>query len=254
MALVEYEVEDHVGIMRFNRPERLNAFNLEMIHEFEGVFKRFVADDSAWAGILTGNGRAFCAGRDLKAELEVGHNNLSIDGRTERSPFYLLEGDKPVIAAVQGYAIGAGFYIALGCDLRIAADTAQFGMGELPTGVLGPYWLSSAEAIPWAVAAELTYFGERISAQRAHELHLINTIVPEDRLMATAVEWAQRLVKLPPLHVRQTKALMDAMRGTPRSDLLAREYTARRYLNALDDTREATLAFSERRAPAFTGR
>lgn len=253
MALVEYEVNERVGVIRLNRPDRLNAFSAEMVQAFAEAFQRFREDDDAWVGILTGNGRAFSAGRDLKAEVEKGRFDLSHEGRSP-SPFYLVETDKPVIAAVNGYAIGAGFYITLGCDLRIAAESAQFGMGEIPTGLLGPYWLSACEALPWAIATELTFLGERFSAQRAFDLRLVNEVVADADLMDAAMGWARKLVKLPPLQIRRTKALMTAMRQVPNREMLAREYEERRFLNALDDTREAALAFVEKREPAFRGR
>lgn len=254
MALVEYEVTNRVGIIRLNRPERLNAFSVELRMEFEAVFAKFAKDDDAWVGVLTGNGRAFSAGRDLKEEVNRGaHHVLAVDGR-EPNPFYTVETDKPVIAAVNGYAIGAGFYIVLGCDLRIAADSAIFGMGEIPTGVLGPYWLSASESIPWAIANELAFLGENISAQRAFDLRLVNQVVPAAELMPAALALADKLVHLPPLHLRRTKALMRAMRGVPSDALLKEEHETRAFLNALEDTREAGAAFVERRPAVFHGR
>lgn len=253
MALVEYELQDRTAIIRFNRPERLNAFSFEMVQAIGETFARFRADEQAWVAVLTGNGRSFSAGRDLKIEVSSGRMDLSRNS-VSPSPFYLTETDKPVIAAVNGYAIGAGFYVALGCDMRVAGASAEFGMGEIPTGLLGPYWLSAAESLPWPIAMELTLIGDRISAARALELGLVNQVVPDDDVLEAALRLAGRLAKLPPLQVRRTKAMMTAMRRVPSPEMLAWEYRERGYLNALEDTKEAATAWVEKREPLFMGR
>ena len=252
MSVVEYELEGKIAFIRFNRPERLNAFSAEMVQATADAFERFRADKDAWVAILTGNGRAFSAGRDLKMEVSQGRMDISKDS-VSPSPFDLVQTEKPVIAAVHGYAIGAGFYLVLGCDMRIAGTSTKFGMGEIPTGLLGPYWLSAAESLPWAVAMELTLIGDQISAEKALELHLVNEVVPDDEVIATARRWAERLIALPPVQVRRTKAMMTAMRRVPDKQLLSWEFRERMFLNALDDTKEAALAWVEKRQPVFNG-
>lgn len=253
MAIVEYELEDKIAVIRFNRPDRLNAFSAEMVHATADAFARFRADNDAWVAILTGNGRAFSAGRDLKMEVSQGRMDISKDS-VSPSPFHLVESEKPVIAAVHGYAIGAGFYLVLGCDMRIAGTSTKFGMGEIPTGLLGPYWLSAAESLPWAIAMELTLIGYQISAEKALELHLVNEVVPDDQVLETARRWARRLIALPPVQLRRTKAMMTAMRQVPGKEMLSWEFRERLFLNALDDTTEAALAWVEKRTPQFHGR
>src|SRR5262249_30169851 len=152
--------------------------------------------------ILTGTGRAFCAGRDLKVQASSGaapRPRYSKDWNI----FGLPDTDKPLIAAVNGFAIGAGWYMTAGCDIRVAADTAQFGMGEIPTGLLGPYWFSVAEVLPWAIGAELTLLGDRVGADRLFQLGLLNEVVPYDQVMEAAMRWARRFIALPPQHVRK---------------------------------------------------
>ena len=253
MAYVEYDCTEHVGVIRLNRPDRLNALSPELFAELRGVFARFVQDDDAWVGILTGTGRGFCAGRDLKAQASGG-SPPEPKYTADWNIFGVPDTSKPLIAAVNGYAIGAGWYMTAGCDIRVAAESAQFGMGEIPTGVLGPYWFPGAEVLPWALAAEFTLIGERVSAQRLFKLGLINEVVPDDKLMDAAWVWARKFLALPPLHVRRTKALMASMRHTPNEGLIAREMEARRFLNALDDTKEAAQAFAEKRPAEFKGK
>ncbi|MGE5595006.1 MAG: enoyl-CoA hydratase/isomerase family protein [Hyphomicrobiales bacterium] len=253
MSLVEYAVEDRIATIRMNRPERLNAMSREMREELVARFQDFIRDDNAWVGILTGTGRGFCAGRDLKAQAAGGAPPTPVY-TDEWNLFGIANTDKPLIAAVNGYAIGAGWYMAAGCDIRVAAESAKFGMGEVPTGVLGPYWFPVAEVLPWCVGAEITLLGENLPASRLLELGLVNEVVPDERLMDAALRWARKFVALPPLHVRKTKELMMQMRNIPSAEMLQQEADARSYLNALDDTREAAAAFAEKRAPQFQGR
>lgn len=252
MALVEYEVKDRIATIRLNRPERLNAMSAEMKTEIVEAFRDFVRNDDAWVGIMTGTGRAFCAGRDLKAQASGGAAPAPVYS-AEWNLFGIADTDKPLIAAVNGYAIGAGWYMAAGCDIRVAAESAKFGMGEVPTGVLGPYWFPVAEVLPWPIGAELTLLGENVPASRLLQLGLVNEVVPDDQLMEAALRWARKFLALPPQHVRKTKALMSSMRNIPSAEMMRRETEARQYLNALDDTREAAQAFAEKRPPVFRG-
>ena len=253
MAFVEYEVKDRVAVIRFNRPERLNALSPEIFTELRAHYESFVNDDDAWVLILTGTGRAFCAGRDVKAQA-AGGRPPEPEYTAIWNIFGVPDTDKPMIAAVNGYAIGAGWYMAAGCDIRVAAESAKFGMGEIPTGVLGPYWFPVAEVVPWPIGAEFTLLGENIPAARLYELGMVNEVVPDDQVMEAAWKWARKFLALPPHHVRRTKALMRTMRRIPDKEGIAAEMEARRFLNGLEDTKEAAAAFAEKRKPEFKGR
>ncbi len=253
MRFIEYEMEDRVAVIRMNRPERLNAMSADMRKELITAFQRFVQDEDAWVGILTGTGRGFCAGRDLKAEAQTGKPPEPVYTK-EWNLFGVADTDKPLIAAVNGFAVGAGWYMMIGCDIRVAVESAQFWMGEVPTGVLGPYWLAGVEGMPWSAAFEFAALGERVSARKLLGFGVLNEVVPDDELMPAARRWAKRIVALPPMHVRRTKQLMRAMRPLPDADMLANETATRRYLNALEDTHEAVNAFAEKRPPEFRGR
>jgi enoyl-CoA hydratase/carnithine racemase len=257
VSLVEYSLKDHIAVIRLNRPDRLNAMSPEMNEELIEAFRNFNQDDDAWVGILTGVGRAFCAGRDMKAQAarfpSDGGKALGRVYTSERNMFGLSDTDKPLIAAVNGFAIGMGWYMIIACDIRLAAAGAQFAMTEVPTGVLGPYWMAGVEALPWPLAAEFALLGERVSAERLEACGLLNAVVPPSDLMAEAMRWAEKFVQLPPRHVQATKALMRATRQVPDPDLAARERETRNELAELDDSREAVLAWVEKRPAVFRG-
>jgi enoyl-CoA hydratase/carnithine racemase len=258
MSLVEYELSEHIAVIRFNRPDRLNAMSLEMRNELGAALKEFNGSDDAWVGIITGTGRSFCAGRDMKNQAEAiaqGDGKMKpLTYTSELNLFGLSDTDKPLIAAVNGFAIGLGWYMVLDCDIRVAATGAEFAMTEVPTGMLGPYWLAGAETLPWPLAAEFALIGERVKAERLLSLGLLNAVVAPDELMDEAYRWARKLAALPPMHVRRTKDLMRAMRTLPDTAMYARETAAREYLGPLEDSAEAVLAWSERRPAEYHGR
>jgi enoyl-CoA hydratase/carnithine racemase len=258
MAFVNYEQDDHIAVITLNRPERLNAMSNEMKTELVAALRKFIDDDSAWVAVLTGTGRGFCAGRDLKSQaagISQGDGKMRpLTYDSTYNMFGMTDTDKPIVAAVNGFAIGLGWYMMLDCDIRIAGAGVEFGMTEVPTGALGPYWLAGADGIPWPVAAELAIIGERVPAERLLALNLLNAVVPGEQLMEEAMRWARKLAALPPQHVRQTKALMRQMRALPDAKMFEAERQARLELMELQDSAEAVLAWNERRTPRYTGR
>jgi enoyl-CoA hydratase/carnithine racemase len=257
VSLVEYSLENHIAVIRLNRPERLNAMSPPMGEELIEAFRQFNADDNAWVGILTGSGRAFCAGRDMKSQAEgFASNGGKVLGRvytSERNMFGLSDTDKPLIAAVNGFAIGMGWYMTIACDIRVAVAGAQFAMTEVATGVLGPYWMAGVEVLPWPIAAEFALLGERVSAERLLACGALNAVVPEHELMEEARRWAEKFAQLPPRHVQGTKSLMRASRAVPGQEIQARERAVRNELAELADSKEAVLAWTERRPAVFRG-
>jgi len=253
VPFLTYEVNDHLATITFRAPERLNAISAEGLEELRSATVQFREDDDARVLLIRGDGRAFCAGRDLKAHATSGQSpEVRYDDQT--NIFCLAETSKPVITAIQGYAIGAGWYFVAGSDIRIAAEGTKFSMAEVPTGLLGPYWLSAAESLPWCLGFEYAIVGTTVDAGRMLELGLLNEVVPAEELDAAAGRWARKLLALPPEHIKETKLLMSSMRTTPDEDLLARELEARKRLDSLDDTLEAVNAFIEKRTPVYTGR
>ena len=252
-----YEKKGRIAYITINRPEALNAINPETYREFSESLLDFREDDDTWVAIVTGRGpKAFCAGADIKEMLPV---LWELRGDWWRMPPMIVRGLelwKPIIAAVNGIAVGAGLELSLACDIRIAAENAVFGVPEVNLGVV-PGWGGTQRlprAIPSAKAAEMLFYGESISAQEAYRLGLVNAVVPLDKLLATAEEWAQRLCEKPPLAVRAAKELI--IRGSEMSleDGLRIETRLIDYLFTTEDHKEARQAFIEKRKAIFKGK
>ena len=253
---VKYEVDGHVATITMNRPEPLNAFGEQIGDEIGGAWMEAMADDSVRCVILTGEGRIFCAGRDIREQAEKGGLGRSGPSRAEVLGLYLVpETDKPIISAVRGGAWGAGWYMCCGSDIVVAADDARFAMSELPTGIIGPAFVPILNNLPWLPGSEIVLRGHQLSAQRCYELGLVNHVVPSDDVMRTARELADEVAGLPPVHVQVTK--QQLMMARPRPHTYQAEIAfpqAMQGLMQLDDTREAAAAFAEKRKPIFKGR
>jgi len=256
MALL-YEKRDGIAYVTFNRPEALNAVDPETYEEFSQAMTDFRDDDALHVAIVAGTGRAFSAGADIKEMLPL---LRSVRNEWWRLPEALVRGLelwKPVIAAVNGIAFGAGLEISLACDIRIAAEDATFGVPEVKLGLI-PGWGGTQRlprSIPAARAAELLFFGRSISAWEAYNWGLVNAVVPPDKLMATAEEWARELLQLPPLAVRAAKEAMIRGREMSLEDGLRLETKLIDYLFTTEDHLEAAQAFIDKReAPRPRGR
>jgi enoyl-CoA hydratase/carnithine racemase len=230
-----------------NRPERLNAYGREMRGELKDAWERFRGDRDLRVAILTGEGRAFCVGRDIKEQAQYTGDfdayTASFLGANRTAVTVLTPCDKPVVSAVNGFALGLGFFLMCLGDIRLASDTAEFGVPELPTGVLGPWYLTASELLPRAVASELILMGERISAQRAYELGLLNRVVPQTELMAAALSYAQRLAALPQEHLHATLRLMRRAHAQASEALWLDADEEIRALYRRQDTADAAAAF-----------
>ena len=205
---VQYELDGHVATIMYNRPEALNAINGDMRVGLNDAFTRFRDDEDAWVAIVTGAGRAFCAGADLRD----GSGSIGEFAGTfwEKPTINSFESGweifKPVIAAVNGYCIGYGLTLVTWCDFVIASDRAEFGY---PEALLGTPAIVGAIRLPqrvnWQYAMEMLLTGERIDAARAKEIGLAGWVVPHDELMSEARALAARLVRAAPLAARATK-------------------------------------------------
>lgn len=258
MPDVLFEREGPIAWIRLNRPERLNAYGLQLKDELLDAWQRFNADSGLRVAVLTGSGRAFCAGRDIKEQTQL----LGDDVETYTSRFLgqnrlaitvLTPGDKPLISAVNGFALGLGMFLMCAGDIRIAADTAEIGAPELPTGVLGPWYLTMSELLPRAVAAELILMGDRISAQRAYEIGLINRVVPAAELESVARSYAERLATFPQEHLRATLQLMRKAHVNPPESLLLEMDETIRGLYARADTAQMAAAFVSKQRSSAQG-
>ncbi|HEY7268992.1 MAG TPA: enoyl-CoA hydratase-related protein [Dehalococcoidia bacterium] len=252
MSVIETERSDGVMVIRMNRPERLNALGAELRAGLAEAWCEFRDSRDLEVAIFTGTGRAFCAGEDMKESLERGMPTR-LDPTAPRldNPYDAGKLDKPVIAAINGYAMGGGFLQAERADLRISVRGAVFEMSEAKRWLLGGYNHGYIGGMSHATATEMA-FAFRFSADRLHELGWLNRLVDEDQLMPEARAMAAHLLTLPPASRVNTLAMMRAMR--PRvPDQLERLADALRNHGAQSDLMESRRAFAERRPPEFKG-
>ena len=250
--------EGRLALITINRPERLNAIDAQTSHELHTAFCTFRDDPDLWVAILTGAGeRAFSTGNDLvaMAEAMAGGGSLRFT-----APFGGITRDfacwKPIIAAVNGYCLAGGLEVSLCCDIRVAAEHAQFGVPEVTRAIIpaagGTQRLP--RMLPRGIALELLLTGARFDAQWALRYGLVNYVVPADQVMAKARELAQAICANGPLAVRAAKE--SALRGVelPLADGLNQEIEFSRTVLRTEDAREGPLAFAQKRAPDYKGR
>jgi enoyl-CoA hydratase/carnithine racemase len=252
---VHYELNEHCVTITLDRPEALNAIDLDTWRAFAEATERLENDDAAWVGIITGAGdRAFSAGADIATTIP---HLLAARGTSLDEPPTIMRGQqvtKPLIAAINGHALGGGFEIALACDIRIAAENARLGAPEVKLGLI-PGWGATQRLIrelTWARAAAILLSGDPISAQEALEIGLLNAVVPAGEALPEAQRWADRLCKAGPLAVRAAKRAMSEGYGLPLAEGLAREQAAFFSLAGTNDVAEGLRAFAEKRPPEFT--
>lgn len=248
---VRYEKKGRVAYVTLNRPEKLNAMNAQMHRELGKVWEDFRDDDKLWVAILSGDGKCFSAGADLSGGAQTGqyrYNGDFPDITTTREVY------KPIIAALHNYVIGYGLWIALDADLRIAADDIQMWLPEPQWGIatIPSAWVP--RMMPWAIAAELLLLAEKVDAQRAYQLGLVNKVFPPDQVMAEAERAAARILALSPVAVQGMKEMM--VRAS-RLDYTAVDQITGMVLtrtNNSEDRKEGARAFLDRRPAQFSGR
>ena len=251
-----YEVDDGIAVITVNRPDKLNALNALVLHELSQAFHQARSDGAVQGVVLTGAGaKSFVAGADIQQfpDLDAleGHRfalrGQAVFNRIEEMP-------KPVVAAVNGYALGGGCELALACHLRIASENASFGQPEVNLGILPGY--GGTQRLPRLVgrgiATELILTAERISAQRAYEIGLVNRVVPQGNLLETAKEIIATIAAKAPLAVGMA---LEALRASdlPLHEGLRHEAALFGQTCATDDFKEGVAAFLERRKADFKG-
>jgi enoyl-CoA hydratase/carnithine racemase len=258
--LVLIDRQDRIAIVTFNRPEARNAVNAELTVAIADALDELDADDDVWVLILTGAGdKAFCAGQDLKA---IGARPASGADGTPRRDLGGWAGistrtfTKPVIAAVNGFALGGGTEICLACDLVVADEHARFGLPEVRRGIIaGAGGLQRLpRRIPPALAMELILTGRAIDARRALELGLINRVVPSGHCVAEALTLAAEICEAAPLSVRYSKAVARATFSMGEDEAVAAYKEERRAVFRSEDAQEGPRAFAEKRPPSWKGR
>jgi E-phenylitaconyl-CoA hydratase len=255
-----FDLADNVAVMTLNRPAVRNAMNRELNHALMEALQRVREEADIRAAVITGAGRTFCAGADLKERAQAGRaadaSVASVIEASRTTGFARLALEKPFIAAIDGYCLAAGFELALLCDIRICTPDAKFGLPEITRGFFpgggGPQRL--IRAIPQAVAMEMILTGDPIDASTAHQVGLVSRIVPADELLATACQMARRIASHAPLAVRAAKEVAYAALDETLEQALRFGGALRWIIGQTEDAHEGPRAFAERREPRFQGR
>ena len=247
------EKEENIAVITFNRPEAMNALNNQTRTEFAAAIAEVAADDEIKVLILTGNGKSFVAGSDIKEFNKTtpfaAHNITRLGEMVEKL-------EKPVIAAVNGSCLGGGCEIAMGCDIIIASEKAKFGQTEINIGIIpgGGGTQRLQRLIGICRAKELIYTGDIIRAEEADRIGLVNRVVPVDELMPTAKEMAKKIATKSAAALKLAKTAINRGMQTNLESGLKYEYELYSLSLSLEDKVEGVNAFLEKRAPKFVGR
>ena len=255
MEFCTIDKADHIMTVTLNRPERLNALHPPANAELGEVFDDYAVDDDMWVAIITGAGRGFSAGNDLRYQAEGGERvptPRGFGGLTSR--FDLA---KPVFAAVNGVSMGGGFEIALACDIIIASENALFALPEPKVGLAA--LAGGLQRLPRQIGSKralgMILTGRHVSAQEGYELGFVNTVVPHDQLMDEARKWAGWTCECAPLSIRASKDVVQrSLDVASLQESLRMSYDSVRAMSRSADFIEGPKAFSEKRPPNWTGR
>lgn len=247
------EVRDGVLLVTLNRPEQRNAVNRAVAEGIAAALDRLDAEDDLRVGVLTGAGKGFCAGMDLKAFVAgepVGVPGRGFAGIVQRASA------KPLIAAVEGFAVAGGFEIALACDLIVAARGARFGIPEVKRGLVaaGGALLRLPQRMPYHLAMELALTGDFVDASRGYDVGLVNRVVEPGTAVEAAVSLAGAIAANGPLALAASKRILVEAPGWPADAAWERQAEITDPVRASADAREGSVAFAEKRAPRWQGR
>jgi enoyl-CoA hydratase len=265
--VVLFEKREHVALLTLNRPQARNAFDPEVLVRLDDAWTTVRDDDEIRVAVITGTGTAFCAGADLgrliplfsgaRQPEDEWDNRLAADpGISSRG--ILREGDvvKPVIAAINGFAIAGGMELVMGCDIRVAAEEAQFGMQEVKWAIFpaGGATVRLPNQIPYSKAMELLLTGDLIGADEALALGFLNHVVPADQVLLKAIEIAEKIADNGPVAVKAIRKSIRANIGVPEVEAMKQETEIAMPIFATEDAREGPRAFMEKRKPVYKGR
>ncbi|MGH7894380.1 MAG: enoyl-CoA hydratase/isomerase family protein [Candidatus Binatia bacterium] len=258
------EKREHIALLTLNRPERLNAITFGMLEALTGALKDAETDPEVRVIVLTGAGRGFCSGLDLKEAAEgrgiggslAGQGGVGHFGTRDLPTVVLHQLDTPVICAINGAAAGYGLDLALGCDIRLMAAGAKLIPGFARRAIIpesgGTWYLP--RLVGWAKACEIGFLGDDLPADRSLELGLVNRVLPDDAVLPEAIRWAEKITSNAPLAVKAMKRLYRHGLG---ADFEAHSHHVLMQLMLLfrsQDFQEGVASFIERRSPHFTGR
>lgn len=251
MSMIEYEVRDKIAYITLNNPEKRNAINKGMFLDLLSICERYNDDEDAWVAILSGKGKAFCAGADLGGEADF----VKLITKVDMLYLNIMALKKPTIAAVHGYVLAQGVGIVMACDIRIAAEGTKFGWPQVKRGISsmsGP--ALAVHFLPRNFGYEYLFTGEFFGTEEASRFNLVNRVVPEGKLMFAAKEMANKIIENAPLAVQ---AMKEAAHLGFEMNLAQRLHTSGMILArvmATEDAKEGFHAFAEKRKPVWKGK
>ncbi len=252
-------IQNESGIMSLtlNRPDRLNAFSDDMISGLIEAFKTAQTDPAIRVIVLSGAGRSFSAGGDVKTMGSGGPTDVYDHiGKLNECILTMKATKKPILAAVHGFAAGAGFNLALACDMILAADSSQFALSFSQVGLIsdggGSYFLP--KLIGPQLAKQFFFTAEPIPAERLYNLGVVNEVVPTDQLKETVMKWAEKLASGPSLALGMIKSVVDHAQTASLEEILEQERITQTMMVQTEDHREGIAAFKEKRRPQFKGK
>ncbi len=248
-STVSTEVRDHVLVISIDREAKRNAIDAEMTEGIDAALNRLEDDDDLWIAVLTGTKTVFSAGTDMSGTMPRSDRGGQYGIIQRRCP-------KPIIAAVEGFALGGGFEVVLSCDLVVASRSARFGLPEVQRSLLpicgglfrGP------KALPRNIARELLLTGDPIDAERAERLGLVNVLTADGEALDTAIALATRICRNSPVAVRETMRFLSTLDDDDEVHGWEQTLTSEEVIRTAEDTREGVMAFFEKREPRWTGR
>lgn len=252
--LIKVEVADGIQVITVNRPEARNAINLEAAKAMAAALEQLDAREDVRIGILTGAGGTFSSGMDLKAFAQSGERPIipgrGFAGLNEAPP------KKPLIAAVEGYALAGGCEMALACDLIVAARNARFGLPEVKRGLVAGAggMLRLPRRIPYHIAMEIVLTGEMFDAERAHHFGLVNRLTEPGKALEAALDLARIIVENGPLAVQTAKRIVSESGHWPHDEMFDRQRPLIAHIFTSADAKEGATAFAEKRKPVWQGK
>ncbi len=252
---IQYKVQNGVATLELSRPDKLNAFNSQMIHEILAAVKEASKDEQVRCLVFTGAGRGFCSGQDLAdVDENMDHGQVL---REQYGPMMkqLMNFEKPIVAAVNGIAAGAGFSLALACDFRLASEKANFLNAFINIGLIPDsgnlYFLQNL--VGYAKAAELSILGEKISAEKAFQLGLVTKVISTETWESEVIRFSEYLANLPTKAIGLIKRNLKLANNLSFDSYLEKEAEGQRIAGLTNDHQEGVQAFVEKRKPIFIG-